>query len=292
MKDFLAAVSGGPDSMALLEMYKRKVFAVCHVNYHDREDTDNDQEIVLQFCNKHNIKCFVLDVTKEMMKNTLINNPQSAYRKVRYDFFCEIAKQTKINKVLVAHNWDDFLETAYMQKEKKSKALFYGLKKISNYKNIVIYRPLLSYSKYSLEKYCVENKVHFATDYTNFSNMYHRNEVRKIIHNFSEIEYKKFVDEINSYNKTNRIFSKTISKNFLEWKKNYFSKKYFLSVNNQTWYYLIYLFLSLNSINKITNGKIKGIIDFVVNGNKNSLYRLKEKIFLSIKNNKLEIVEI
>lgn len=129
MKNFLAAVSGGPDSMALLNMYKKKIFAVCHVNYHDREDTDNDQSIVLEFCKRNSIKCFVLDVTKKMMKDTLIKNPQSAYRKIRYDFFCEIAKKINIKIVLVAHNWNDFLETAYMQKEKKSKALFLWTKR-------------------------------------------------------------------------------------------------------------------------------------------------------------------
>lgn len=43
---YLIAVSGGPDSMALLNKKKNLIKAVCHVNYHDREDTDNDERIV------------------------------------------------------------------------------------------------------------------------------------------------------------------------------------------------------------------------------------------------------
>lgn len=291
MRNFLIAVSGGPDSMALLNMYKKKVFAVCHVNYHDREDTDNDQSIVLEYCKKNNLKCFILDVTQKIKESTLLKNPQSMYRKIRYDFFCDIAKKTKINSVLVAHNWNDFLETAYMQMEKKSKALYYGLKKKSVYKNIIIYRPLLTCSKNSLEKYCIKNKVHFATDYTNFSNMYHRNEVRKIIHKFSDLEYKNFVKNIFEYNQKNKNLVKEISKNFLNWKLNFFSVSLFKLFNTKKWYYLIYLFLSFKGISKITDGKIKGVISFVMSSNKKTFYRLKENLFLVINNSKLEIIE-
>lgn len=291
MKNFLIAVSGGPDSMALLDMYKKKVFAVCHINYHDREDTDNDQNIVLEYCKKNNLKCFILNVTKQIKENTLLKNPQSMYRKIRYDFFCDVAKKTEIYDVLVAHNWDDFLETAYMQIEKNSKTLFYGLKEKSVYKNIVIYRPLLTYSKDSLEKYCIKNKIHFATDYTNFSNMYHRNEVRKIIHNFTEIEYKNFVNKIVEYNQKNKSLAKEISINFLEWKNDNFLLDSFLLFDNKKWYYLIYLFLSLKGVNKITDGKIKGVISFITSNNKKTSYRLKENLFLTLNNSKLETIK-
>lgn len=291
MKNFIAAVSGGPDSMALLEMYKKKIIAVCHVNYHDREDTDNDQQIVTQYCIKNNIELFVLDVSKQMMIDTNLKNPQSAYRKVRYDFFCKVADQLKVFNLLVAHNWNDFLETAYMQKEKKSDALFFGLKEKSQYKNIVIYRPLLKYWKDDLLNYCVKKNVHFATDYTNFANIYHRNEVRKIINGFSKEKLKEFTKEVLEHNKKNKDFNNEIIKEFIEWKKTNYSLKWFKQEDSKFYYYLIFLFLSKNNINKITRGKIEGVISFIISNNKKTLYRLKENVFLVIENNLIKIIQ-
>jgi tRNA(Ile)-lysidine synthase len=43
---YLAAVSGGPDSMCMLDMYKNNIRGVCHVNYHKRPSAERDTRIV------------------------------------------------------------------------------------------------------------------------------------------------------------------------------------------------------------------------------------------------------
>jgi tRNA(Ile)-lysidine synthase len=134
MKKYLAAVSGGPDSMAMLSKYKRKIYVVCHVNYHKRDSSIRDENIVKKFCSENKIKCEVLNVTKKIYHSYKEKNFEHLARNIRYDFFCEIGKKYNIDKLLVAHNEDDFLETALMQKNKKSKTLFLGIKKNSNYK--------------------------------------------------------------------------------------------------------------------------------------------------------------
>ena len=51
----LVAVSGGSDSMSLLDMlYKQgKKLIVCHVNYRFRESSDRDEQIVRKYCGKY-----------------------------------------------------------------------------------------------------------------------------------------------------------------------------------------------------------------------------------------------
>jgi tRNA(Ile)-lysidine synthase len=146
MAKYIAAVSGGPDSMALLHMYHKQIIAVCHVNYQKRPTADRDMLIVQEFCRSLNIPFEKLVVSEEHYKEYYdkSNNFQNVARMIRYDFFIDQAKKYHVNKVLVAHNKDDFLETALIQKKRKSKTLFLGIEKNSKYKSLGIYRPLLN----------------------------------------------------------------------------------------------------------------------------------------------------
>lgn len=63
---YLAAVSGGPDSMALLYAYKKLIYGVCHVNYNKRKTAKRDELIVKNFCLKNKIKFFCKRVSKRL----------------------------------------------------------------------------------------------------------------------------------------------------------------------------------------------------------------------------------
>ena len=54
-KKWIVGVSGGPDSMALLDLCRRhRVSVVCaHVNYHHRPTADRDQQIVEAYCRNY-----------------------------------------------------------------------------------------------------------------------------------------------------------------------------------------------------------------------------------------------
>jgi tRNA(Ile)-lysidine synthase len=205
MKKYLIGVSGGPDSMCLLDMYRKEVKMVCHVNYNKRKTAKRDEEIVKEYCKKYNIKLSVLSVSRKMYAKYMKveNNFQSIARKIRYDFFVECAKKQEVNTVLIAHNYDDFIETAYMSMKKESKNLLYGIKKRSKYKTIYISRPLLFKRKSSLLKYCIDNKINFGIDETNLEDGYERNRVRKELAKMSKEEFKVLVEKIKTYNLNN-----------------------------------------------------------------------------------------
>jgi tRNA(Ile)-lysidine synthase len=216
MKKVLAAVSGGPDSMAMLYKYKKIISGVCHVNYQKRLTAIRDQKIVEEFCNKNKIKLYVLNVTKKIYEQykKQNNNFQNVARFIRYDFFLKIANKTKINTIYIAHNKTDFIETAYMQLERNVDTLFYGIKQKGNYQNLNIYRPLLNKTKKQLQLFCDKNKIAYGIDESNLLDIYKRNEVRKIINKWSNKELNSYYKKLVSKNKKLNKLEKKVNKNF------------------------------------------------------------------------------
>ncbi len=288
-KKYIAAISGGPDSMAMLNMYKNKIVAVCTINYQKRSDSQLDVDIVKEYCFKNNIDFFLLEVTDEMYDSYKSNNFQDVARKIRYNFFLEIANKINLNNILIAHNLDDHIETAFMQFSKKSKALFYGINKKSNYQSLNILRPLIKLRKSTLERYCVENNIHYAIDSSNSEPIYKRNEIRILISKWKSDDLLFFIKRINDYNNTNKTLIKEIKELEDKWKKTDFDISSFKNIpNKEIQYYLIYNFLKANNINQLSYLKILNIIDFIESTSFKK-YRLEDNRFLVLKNNKINV---
>ncbi|MCF0217427.1 MAG: tRNA lysidine(34) synthetase TilS [Malacoplasma sp.] len=289
MKKYLIAVSGGPDSMALLNKKRRYVKAVCHINYHDREDTDNDELIVTNFCNQFKIPLFVFDTKKDNVDQYLnIKNPQTYYRKIRFDFFIKIAKQLNIKNCLIAHNRDDFIESAYMSLDKNKHHLFLGIRKKSVYQSLILIRPLLHKSKNSLQKYCDKKQIAYAIDYSNFTDIYDRNVTRKIIANWTKKELYFFYFKIKFHNIKNFFLIKKVDNLFAKWKALNFDLHFFNNQRPNLKTNLIYLYLNHIGI-KPNQNKIKQSIEFIEKNQtqSNKKYRIKQNYFLIVKNNAL-----
>lgn len=197
----LVAVSGGSDSMALLDMlYKNgEKLVVCHVNYDVRESALRDEEIVRRYCEKRNIK---LEVLKGFVYDKKDGNFENWARVIRYNFFKEMYKKYNCKYLYVGHNLDDLLETYFIQKERNSKCDFYGLKEEIYIYEMYVKRVLLNYSKEELRIYCESNNIEYGVDETNFDESYLRNNIRhNVIKNMSLDEKRKIVSEIKELNK-------------------------------------------------------------------------------------------
>lgn len=176
-------VSGGPDSMALLnvllEIKKEGKLnfdlVVCHINHLIRKEAISDEEYVLHFCKQQNIPCYVKRIeiakkAKEEKKGT-----EEAGRDARYEFFREIAKQTNCNKIATAHTANDNAETVLMNILRGSGTS--GLKGIEPQRDGLI-RPLIECNREEIEEYCKQKKLNPRIDKTNFDNTYTRNKIR------------------------------------------------------------------------------------------------------------------
>lgn len=281
---YVIGVSGGPDSMCLLDKYKSKIIAVCHINYHMRESASRDELIVKNYCQKNNLNFF--------LKNCFFNkenktNFQDWARTQRYDFMIEVAKKFQCNTILVAHHLNDFVESALIQLEKKSKTLFLGINKFSYYKGTKIYRPLLQLKKEELIKYCKDKNIDYGIDESNFDLKYLRNKLRQKISKWSKVKFNNFYKKILIFNKDNKTLKNKIDKFYKEWKIENNSKPLLLKKENFI-FQIIYKLLIDYDINP-TENKISMIITLIKKNNPNKWARLGNNIFLSCQNKRIVI---
>lgn len=112
----LAAVSGGPDSLALLLVLKllseREGIEIgcCCVNHHLRQAADEEAQFVKRVCRDWDIPVTVKHVNvKEAVKNE--GSFETAARELRYRALREVVLVGGYTKIAVAHHGDDQAET-------------------------------------------------------------------------------------------------------------------------------------------------------------------------------------
>ena len=222
-KKYMVAVSGGADSMSLLDKaYKLGLnIIVGHVNYKKRPTADRDQHIVEDYCNKRNIPLFI-----RIAKHYEDGNFQDNARIERYQFFNEIMKQENIDTLLVAHQLDDALETYLFKKKRNSLGESLSILQDSEAFGIHIYRPLLNYYRNDLRQYCIDNNINFGDDESNFTLDYERNRIRiLVLGNLSRDEKDKLVLQMNKdnalWNEKNKKVNDFYNKNVDEMHFNY-----------------------------------------------------------------------
>ena len=183
----LAAVSGGPDSIAMLDVLLKIKngdlikfdIIVAHVNHMIREEATSDEQFVENYCKKNKIKCFVkrIDVP-EYANNNKIGH-EEAGRILRYKFFDEIMTKEHANKVAIAHNKNDKIETMIMNMLRGTGIS--GLKGIEVLRDNKYIRPIIDIEREEIEEYCEINKLDPRIDKTNFINDCTRNKIRNIV---------------------------------------------------------------------------------------------------------------
>lgn len=174
-------VSGGPDSIALLDILnKLKIeyniqIIVAHINHMIREESEQEAIYVKEMCEKYNVPFEYKKINIEKLAEEVKESSETVGRRIRYDFFKEILEKYNANKIAVAHNLDDSVETTVMNFIRGSG--INGLIGIK-YKNDNIIRPILDVSKVEVLKYCEENELNPCFDKTNYQPIYTRNKIR------------------------------------------------------------------------------------------------------------------
>ena len=176
---YLLAVSGGVDSMVLAALFHDLgvKFQVAHINYKLRgEDSELDQKVVQDFCEKNHIKFNVYEVSEK--DNKPENSIQLWARKLRYNFFKQIQEQENLEFLVTAHHLNDQLETFIINLSKAA-----GIKGLSGIpaNNNSILRPLLNFTKEEIYDFAKENTIEFREDLSNKKSDYLRNKIRNEI---------------------------------------------------------------------------------------------------------------
>ncbi len=217
-KIYVLGVSGGPDSMALMEMCRLQhlSFVVAHMNYQKRDSALRDENIVCEYCEKYKIPCYVEKQNKEC-----IGNFQAFAREERYAFYKRLIDQYHGEAVLLAHHLDDHLETYMMQKQRHSQGEYYGIKEDAYLYGCRIIRPLMKYTKQDLLAYCIEHHVPYGFDESNFSDDYTRNRIRHTyIDHMTRNEKELLAKEIQLKNQQLEAHKKEVSCFLNTWKED------------------------------------------------------------------------
>lgn len=212
--NIVVGVSGGPDSMALLNVLIniRKNsnleigITVAHINHMIRIEADEETKYVQNFCDKNNIECFIKREKVEEIAKTQKIGTEEAGRNVRYSFFNEVLKKVNANKIATAHNANDNAETVLMNIIRGTGTS--GLKGIEPIRENKYIRCLIDCTRTEIEEYCEEQNLAPKIDKSNMENIYTRNKVRNLL-----IPYIKENFNPNIITSLNRLSSLASSEN-------------------------------------------------------------------------------
>jgi len=179
----LVAVSGGPDSIALvlsLLGLKKKygiTMAIAHLNHMLRKkESLRDEAFVKELADKLDLPFFneQKDVTAYAGKYGL--SIEEAGRKVRYHFFNQVAGNHGYTKIATGHNKDDNIELVLMNLLRGTGPK--GLCGIPPIRDGLYIRPLIRVSKSRILDFLKTENQAYVTDSSNMDMAYLRNKIR------------------------------------------------------------------------------------------------------------------
>ena len=158
-----------------------------------RKEAIDDQKYVEEFCKNRKIPCFVKQVEIQDIAKKQKIGTEEAGRKIRYEFFDEILKQTNSNKIATAHTKNDNVETVLMNIIRGTGTS--GLKGIEVIRENKYIRPLINCKRNQIEEYCKKNNLKPRIDKTNMENIYTRNKVRNLLIPYIQKEFNPNIIE-------------------------------------------------------------------------------------------------
>ena len=238
--DIAVAVSGGPDSLALMHLSNRYALnnninlTVLSIDHGIRAESSKEIVWLEKIAKKNKINFYSTKLKKKINSS----NTLSKARTLRYEALSKYCNKKKIKFLLTAHHLDDEIENFLMRLIRGSgvKGLS-SLKVKSRYKNtkLILVRPLLEYSKKSLIAYLSEQKQTYINDRTNYNNKYDRSRIRKlsqqlINEGLSKVRFKNVLKNLkNADNAINTAVSnyleeqvKLIEKNIISFRSKEF----------------------------------------------------------------------
>ena len=176
----LLGFSAGVDSTALFFlMLEQKIeFDIAIVDYNQRAQSKDEVIYATQLAHKYGKKCFISTYPENKKFS------EKTARDFRHSFFDEIIEKNSYDALITAHQLNDKLEWFLMQLTKGAGlSELLGMEEISFKNNYCVLKPLLNYSKKSLQNFLDKNNIKYFVDESNSDQKYKRNYFR---HNFSD----------------------------------------------------------------------------------------------------------
>tara|TARA_X000000950_G_scaffold229125_1_gene276842 strand:- start:1699 stop:2718 length:1020 start_codon:yes stop_codon:yes gene_type:complete len=243
-KKYAVAVSGGPDSLALVAL--TKAYTICKktkfyyvlVDHNIRKNSNQEAKKVKKLLKKNYLNLRII-----LNKKKLLKNIQAEARNTRYDILKSYCKKNNTKVILTAHNLEDQVETFLIRLSRGS-----GLKGLSAMKplikinnNVSLFRPLLDTQKKFLIKISKIIFGKYFEDPSNKDQKYLRTKVRSLKKPLekSGIRYEKIFKSIQNLSHSKSTLEGYLNKTLKELIKKVDGKilinfKKYKDLNNET----------------------------------------------------------
>ena len=182
---FGVAVSGGPDSLALLLLAasaRPGEFEAATVDHGLRPESGAEAEMVANLCEEMDVPHAILAIEWDLPPASAI---QEQARAVRYGAIAAWMHDRDIGALLTAHHLDDQAETLVMRLNRGSGVRgLAGMRRKSKapgYPDLALLRPLLSWRRAELERICSEAGVEPVSDPSNLDERFERVRIRRAL---------------------------------------------------------------------------------------------------------------
>jgi len=179
----IVAVSGGPDSTALLHILTALRYDlgiglfIAHVNHNLRKASGQDERFVKNLADRFNLPFHSTSI--RLRKKKKKSSIEELAREARLRFFIRLAKREKAECIALGHNRDDLAETVLMRILRGTGLL--GLRAIlpkRKIEGVTLIRPLLEVRRKEIESFLKKRNLKFCRDATNSKPEFFRNKIR------------------------------------------------------------------------------------------------------------------
>ena len=210
---FLAAVSGGIDSVVLCELCKQTgiQFSIAHCNFQLRgEESERDEKFVRILGGKYGVEVFVKNFDTEVYANENKISIQEAARELRYDWFVRLKKEKGFSFTLLAHHADDNIETLMLNFFRGTGLQGLTAMPEENADEKFFLRPLLDVRRKEIIEFAEQHQLQWVEDSSNLSSKYTRNFFRNEIlpaikKVYPQVE-ENLLSNIERFKKTNALY--------------------------------------------------------------------------------------
>ena len=265
-KKYLVAVSGGPDSLALVALtksytfFKKTKYYDVLIDHNIRKKSNLEAQKVKKLLKDNGINLKII-----LNKKKIIRNIQAEARNTRYNLLNRYCKKNKVKIILTAHNLEDQVETFLIRLSRGS-----GLKGLSSMRplrkldsHVSLYRPVLDIKKKFLIKIAKNIFGTYFKDPSNINKKYLRTKVRNLkkpLEN-SGIKYEQIFRSIQNLSS---------SKSTLEGFLNNIFKELIIKNKNE-------VFINYNKYKKLSKETKMALINESIKKLKNNYYDIRSK---------------
>ena len=219
-KTLVVAVSGGPDSLALLdllyqikEQYHFSLLAA-HLDHQLRPDSFEEEKVISAYCQNKSI-----ELINEKWPQSLqpLGGVEAAARKYRYDFLVKIMRNYQGDYLLTAHHMDDLLENILLKFIRSGNpSEMNSLRAISEMQGMTLLRPLLNVTKADLLEYDKKHHIPYVIDQTNNEDDTLRNKLRHHVIPLLKKENKKIGQNALRFSKEVSLLTSIVDERFAQ----------------------------------------------------------------------------